>query len=89
MFDQMIAETAWKLAEQREQAMREIARSYLPRPLRWLVGRPRALAVAYRVRPRWRPTIVTGTDGGISVSMTTDAAGSRYVVTETFGHKRS
>lgn len=86
--NQVFAEVAWQLAERREDAMREIARSYLPRLLRWLADHPRALALAYRIRPKWRPTIVTGTDLGTTVAMVTDAERTRFVVTETFRHQR-
>lgn len=54
-------------AGQRERLVERVARSWLPRPLRWLVRHPRALRVAYAVRPRWRPTVHVGVDGDVSV----------------------
>lgn len=56
---------AWRLAEQREAALRDAARERLPRPLRWAVDHPRALRVIYRLRPGWKPVVVIGADGGM------------------------
>lgn len=54
-------------AARREQICVDVARSYLPRPLRWMVGRPRLLRIAYALRPSWRPTIYVGVDGEFTV----------------------
>lgn len=82
-----ISETAWNLAAQREDALREVAREYLPRPLRWAVDHPRVLRVLYRVRRHWRPRVVTGTDGELTVGMVEGKDGTMYV-TEQFRVER-
>lgn len=62
----MLWEAARADAERVEAMVRDTARAGLPRGLRWLADRPRLLAVAYRVRPSWRPTVVCGFDPGVS-----------------------
>ena len=45
------------VAERRVRAVRAIVEDHLPRRLHWLIDRPRLLAIAYRIRPRWRPHV--------------------------------
>lgn len=84
--DRAISEASWKLAEQREDVLREAAREYLPRPLRWAVDHPHVLRVLYRVRRSWRPRVY-GTDLGVTVAMVQGEDG-RMAVTETFRVER-
>lgn len=44
---------------ERERAARTVAVSHLPRRLFWLVDHPRLLRLFYRLRPSWRPMVVT------------------------------
>jgi hypothetical protein len=79
----MVDDAAWKLAAQREDVLREAARERLPRGLRWAVSKPRVLAVLYRLRGTWRPTISYGVDGGVTVACVQRADGTIAFV-ETF-----
>ena len=67
--DQAAFDSAALTAADVEDFLREVARDELPRALRWLVEHPRLLAVAYRLLPHWRPTIVYGADGDLTVGM--------------------
>lgn len=51
-------------AAQQERLAERVAESWLPHPLRWLVGHPRLLRFAYRLRPGWRPLMYVSTDDG-------------------------
>lgn len=75
------------LARRREDAVREVAREYLPRVLRWAVDHPRVLRVLYRMRRSWSPRVVYGFDLGIGVAVTVRKDGT-MIVTETFGIRR-
>lgn len=44
------------LAADRERYARRLLERRLPRHLHWLIDRPRALKLAFRLWPRWRPT---------------------------------
>lgn len=46
-----------------ERLARQVARTYLPRRLGWLVDHPRLLRIAYKLRPSWCPMIYYGIDG--------------------------
>lgn len=62
--DRAVFDASCRAAASREDVLREVARDELPRRLRRLVDHPRMLRIAYRLRPRWRPTIVVGYDFG-------------------------
>lgn len=87
VLDDAINRASWELARQREDALREAAREYLPRPLRWAVNHPRILRVLYRLRRSWAPRIVYGFDLGTGVAVTQRKDGS-VIVTETFKVER-
>lgn len=81
-------QAVWDLARQREDALRGVARSYLPRPLKWAADHPRVLRWLYRLRRSWRPVVVTGTDLGVTVMAVRERSTDRIVITDTFGVKR-
>lgn len=82
-----IDKASWDLAGQRDDALRDAACSYLPRPLKWSVDHPRVLRVLYRLHPSWRPRVTVGVDLGVTVVGTLSKDG-RVVFTETFGIER-
>lgn len=79
---------AWELARRREDALREAAREYLPRPLRWSVDHPRILRRIYRFKRSWAPRIFYGADLGSAVAATQRKDGT-LIVGETFRIERS
>jgi hypothetical protein len=79
IIDDAVRRASSDLARQREEAVREIAAERLPRLLRFLVYHPKALKAAYRLWPRWRPTVRVGVD----VAMHRAGADTVFVVSET------
>lgn len=75
-----IAEYARAQAHTREELLREVAATYLPRWLRWAVRWPKVMAAIYRLRPNWRPTISWGVDGDITVGMVLRADGVAVIL---------
>lgn len=78
--DDLISQMARIDGRRREGALIDVARGYLPRPLRWAADRPRVLRVLYRVRPSWRPMIAFGVDGDITVAAIRRADGSVLIL---------
>lgn len=84
---QAINRAARGLARQREDALRDAAREYLPGPLRWTVDHPRILRLLYRLRRSWAPRVVYGFDLGVGVAVTLRKDGTA-IVSETFRVER-
>lgn len=64
----------------RERLVVKVARSYLPRGLRWLVRTPRLLAIVYKLRSSWRPTIYVGVDPGACAFCARSKDGTLHVL---------
>jgi hypothetical protein len=57
-----ITTAEWERCERTENALRAVAASYLPRPLRWTAQHPRLLDVAYKLRLSLKPTVFYALD---------------------------
>lgn len=87
--DRAFNELMWKRAEAHEDALRDVARSYLPRALRWLVDHPRLLKAAYQLRRRWQPVVHVGADLDNTVAMVQHKDGTLIVLNETIATSRA
>jgi hypothetical protein len=71
--DDFIAQHVQRLAmiaaERHEREVRTRVERWLPRPLRWLIDHPRALALYLRLPHRWRPVAVQQPNGQLTMEI--------------------
>ncbi|HSC20139.1 MAG TPA: hypothetical protein VLC07_00240 [Solirubrobacterales bacterium] len=53
----LVADRSNELAAERDRYARRILEDKMPRPLHWMLDRPKALRIALGVVRRWRPTM--------------------------------
>ena len=79
--DDLVRGLTANLASQRASESERVARSRLPRCLRWTTSHLRLLKLIYRVHPSWRPMFVSER---IDTSLEADGDMVTLTATETF-----